>query len=374
MSRVSFVLTLFVVGVASTIPAIAQQEAASELYGFGVHAYHSNRHSEALDLFSQSITHSGQDPRVFYFRGLTQFAMGNPEAAGDDFKAGAQLEYLGSNRKYNIGVALERVQGVARLEIEGVRRSTKIAMISKKRQMDQIKYNQIKKQEQGVILDTENPPQVPNLPDTIAADPNDPFSKGEEEASSSPAAGAPTPAPVTADPFAAPAPAKPAAEADPFGTPAPPKPAAEADPFGTPAPPKPAAEADPFGTPAPPKPAAEADPFGTPAPAKPAAEADPFGTPAPAKPAAEADPFGTPAPAKPAAEADPFATPGAAAANTAPPSAGAGKSQGALGGLFRSFGGLAPKVPSLPAFPGLDGGDPAEMTEEAFPVQPGGTP
>ncbi len=40
MSRYLLSLSLFVVGLLNTIPASAQEDSASELYGYGVHGYH----------------------------------------------------------------------------------------------------------------------------------------------------------------------------------------------------------------------------------------------------------------------------------------------------------------------------------------------
>ena len=56
-----------------------------------------------------------KDPRVFYFRGLTYLKLGRPQDAAMDFRKGAELESKDINRFYNVGKALERVQGSARV-------------------------------------------------------------------------------------------------------------------------------------------------------------------------------------------------------------------------------------------------------------------
>jgi hypothetical protein len=171
---------LFALGLVNTIPAVAQDDLAAELYGYGVHAYHAKQPKEAFELLNSSIEQSKKDPRAFFFRGLVQHSLGRPDEATADFKTGAELEVMGSDRNYNVSFALERVQGSVRLEIEKFRRTARLELRSKKLAVDKIKYRQFQKDERDALLDNSRKPATPNLPDVATDDPNDPFAgKGD---------------------------------------------------------------------------------------------------------------------------------------------------------------------------------------------------
>ena len=70
----------------------AQDALLNDLYGLGVHAYYSNDYFRAHELLTSAVEQGSQDPRVFYFRGLTYQMLGRPDEARDDFRQGAQLE------------------------------------------------------------------------------------------------------------------------------------------------------------------------------------------------------------------------------------------------------------------------------------------
>jgi hypothetical protein len=312
MSRVRISLTLFALGLVNTIPAVAQDDLAAELYGQGVHAYHAKQPKEAFELLNSSIEQSKKDPRAYFFRGLAQHSLGRPDEATADFKTAAELEVMGSDRKYNISFALERVQGSVRLEIERLRRTARLELRAKKLQIDKIKYKQFQDAESDALLDKTRKPVVPNLPDVAADDPNDPFSGAE-----------------TADDVVVTAPADPAKPADPFSDP-------DDKPADTTVKPN-----DPFAIPAD-KPADTTKPN------------DPFALPggeltAPVKPADPGDPFALPT-------NDPPRTPGAGA-----------PAGGALSGIFRAFGRLIPSTPSF-------GGEAEMEFSEDFPDELKGLP
>ncbi|MCA9153165.1 MAG: hypothetical protein KDA38_00195 [Planctomycetales bacterium] len=246
----------------------AQDALLNDLYGLGVHAYYSNDYFRAHELLTSAVEQGSQDPRVFYFRGLTYQMLGRPDEARDDFRQGAQLE-LTTISPVPIGHSLQRVQGSTRLMLEGYRREAKLAARSQQMAVERARYEELERNESDMRRDpnARNLP-VPNLPAANVPDELAPFPGAGNE---------PVPVPAT-PPATTPAPAP---ASDPFGSPAP-----GADPFGSPAP---APAADPFGTPAT-EPAAEPDPFGAPAPA-PATEPDPFGAPMPVAPAGDSDPF-----------------------------------------------------------------------------------
>ncbi|MDG2014728.1 MAG: hypothetical protein P8J33_14570, partial [Pirellulaceae bacterium] len=75
--------------------------------------------------FGQAIEQGSTDPRIYYFRGLTMAASGDMESANNDYMAGALIEVSPQNRHFDVGVALERVQGKARMQIERARREAR---------------------------------------------------------------------------------------------------------------------------------------------------------------------------------------------------------------------------------------------------------
>ena len=104
------------------------QDALVELYGHGVHAYFSGNLEAAEQAFNQAIDSGSQDPRVYYFRGLTQTRRGGFGAGQGDFQTGAELEAT-SKRSVpsdQISKSLTRIQGVARIELEKARASARL--------------------------------------------------------------------------------------------------------------------------------------------------------------------------------------------------------------------------------------------------------
>jgi hypothetical protein len=344
------------------VPLAAQDPVLSEMYGSGVHAYFSQDFNQAYQDFTGAVDAGTTDPRCYYFRGLTFLQLGREDEARMDFEQAAQLEAHDVNQFYNVGRALERIQGSTRLMVEQYRALARVEAMKEAEKLRQERYGKLREAE-GRVLEAQAkaaPAEVPAPPppstvtgpfgleatpstsigpDTVPAQP------AKEPAAAQPAA-APA-APAQEDPFLV-APVAPAARAGmappPAAQPAPAQPAA-----AEPAPAQPAAEPaaavppdasasnifgalgkavgkavgaeaikeaipgapvsdNPFGAPAP-APAQPAAPAGNPFGAMPPAGAEP-GAPAGAQPAAPADnPFGAPAPApaQPAAPGgDPF--------------------------------------------------------------------
>jgi hypothetical protein len=246
-----------------SITATAQDGVLAELYGSGVHAYFGNDYAKAYDLLSRAINGGLNDPRAYYFRGLTNIATGRPHEAQADFQAGAQIEALGVFGPA-IGRSLVRVQGSQRMQLEQIRQQARLENQAEMAARAQRRYSEVQQAEAQVLREPPRPRPAPVIPGrrpapVIAADAPSPF------ADDAMATGQPTVQSRDAledaniDPFAddgaAPAARPPAAapetDADPFGG------APQTDPFGG------APDADPFGS-AP----ADGDPFG----------GDPFGS------------------------------------------------------------------------------------------------
>jgi tetratricopeptide (TPR) repeat protein len=316
----------------------------AQLYGNGVHAYFARDYGQAFELLTSAIEQGDQDPRCYYFRGLTCSKLGSMDQAAADYKRGAELETASDDVFYGVSEALERVQGVDRLTLEEYRRSARVAAHQRALERKRLRYEQLRRAEEEVLRDLSRPAptDVPQLPKNTPPDLTDPFSGAEKPAL---AEGEPK---KTALPK--PAGAKASEELDPFRSLAKP-------PEG-----KPAASAAP-GAPAKP---VEINPFG-PA-AKPAEPPKSGAAGAPAKPA-ETDVFG--APIKPAE----------------PPKAAAPADKSAAGSILRALGramsgaGAPKKVESSPA--DLPGGLPAvnpfgqqapEGAKKTGPVDPFATP
>ena len=63
----------------SSVPLMAQDAVLGQIYGNGVHAYFGQDYLKAHQLFTSAIEGHSQDPRCFYFRGLTLLKLGRPQ-------------------------------------------------------------------------------------------------------------------------------------------------------------------------------------------------------------------------------------------------------------------------------------------------------
>ncbi len=98
-----------------------QGDYTRELYGNGVHAFNAGRLSQASQHLEAAIAQGSQDPRVYYFLGLTKLKSGDALGAESDFNKAATFEFQGRGT-YDVGMALSRVQGQSRMRLENVHR------------------------------------------------------------------------------------------------------------------------------------------------------------------------------------------------------------------------------------------------------------
>lgn len=213
-------------GFASSVSA---QDILEQYYGRGVHAYFAGNVQLAEEHFNDVVNAGSQDPRVYYFRGLSQIQSqgGMIDAGMADFEQAAQREVAGK-RSGDVAKALSRIQGPTRLAIENARAKARLA--AKSQQFETIKNKFEQPGAAGAAVMPRTPDAaVPAIPNN-ASNANDPFASGAGmtggEATPMPAAGEAPPA-NSLSPFENPAgePAMPApANANPFGddpTPAP---------------------------------------------------------------------------------------------------------------------------------------------------------
>jgi len=198
------------------------QTAMDETYGIGVHSYYSGNLTQADQIFNQLVDSGSQDPRVYYFRGVTQSRLTRDAAGKADFEKGADLEMQGK-RAVDVGRALQRIQGRVRTEIEKARSAARLTYATKKMLLEKTRIEKL-------------PAGSGVMPaDPFADDPNptkgSPQDMPKDTVPAAPSADSPATEPAEDDPFAAPGKDAP----DPFG--APPAddgkpPATDADPFG----------------------------------------------------------------------------------------------------------------------------------------------
>jgi len=307
-----------------------QDVVLGQMYGQGVHAFFAGDYLEAHRLFTAAIEAGSKDPRVFYYRGLCLINLQRPEQAPADFQRGAELESSEEGRIYNVGRALERVQGHTRLELEKYRVKARMARLSEERRVQQLRFEQLRGQ-QGVIgQQGQTRPKLPAepLPKPIEPGELDPFSAPKTKPQQPP--------PPGDKPVESPAELQP-----PVAEPEPPQPQPSEPPTMPEQPPaKPEPQPEPAVEPVPPKEV----------PGKPAV-IDPFEVPSQPQPPKPAEP--EPGQTEPAMPSQPGAEPGAS-----PPGAGGASVLGALRrGIIRAAagdqlgGGVAPEAQPAPLFP-----------------------
>jgi hypothetical protein len=159
-------------------PALAQQDAMTELYGQGVHHYFAGDYANAELLLNQVLSSGSKDPRVHYFLGLCKVMQGGGTLAGlADFEAGATAE-ANSRNSYQIGQALQRVQGPVRAEIEKARVNARAVARQQQLQQQRARMESAPAPAPGIVPSAPVQPTAPAMPTTpvtpIAPD-DDPF-------------------------------------------------------------------------------------------------------------------------------------------------------------------------------------------------------
>ena len=271
-------IVVLVGGLASlgAVSLFAQEAVLGQEYGAGVHAFFAGDYAGAYEQLSAAIQGGSKDPRPFYFRGLACLNLGRGPDAAIDFRKGAELESGDVNRFYDVGKALERVQGEARTELEKYRVAARMAALEAAERLRKARYEAIQREESRVLREQAQkapppgeeiapPPTANDEEDDIFAVPGE-KSKHEKKAAKAGKAGKKSAKAAPTDD----------SEEDPFATE--PKPEKKATPE------KPADKAKKAVEK---KPAAEEDPFAEPkSPAKPA-DKKPAAKPDDSKPAAK---------------------------------------------------------------------------------------
>jgi tetratricopeptide (TPR) repeat protein len=129
----------------------AQEPVLLQLYDKGVHEYFSGDYTKAFEQLTAAIAAGSRDPRVFYFRGLAYLKFGRTSEAKMDFQKGAELESRDVNKYYNVGRALERVQGSDRQLLETYRVQARMVAYEETEKIRKARYEALKREEARVL-------------------------------------------------------------------------------------------------------------------------------------------------------------------------------------------------------------------------------
>jgi tetratricopeptide (TPR) repeat protein len=144
---------LLVGGLASlwAVSAQAQEAVLGQIYGKGVQEYFSSDYAKAFERLTTAVDAGSRDPRVFYYRGLAYLKLGRTPEAEMDFRKGAELESKDYNKYYNVGRALERIQGPERQLLESYRVQARMAAYAEGEKIRKARYEALKREESRVL-------------------------------------------------------------------------------------------------------------------------------------------------------------------------------------------------------------------------------
>src|SRR5262249_35559113 len=97
---------------------LADDVLLGQIYGTGVHSFNQGDFVGAYNALSSAIKGGTNDPRAYYFRGLTYLKLGRDDEAKADFEKGAELEVADSANEFPVNRSLERIQGKPRQVLE----------------------------------------------------------------------------------------------------------------------------------------------------------------------------------------------------------------------------------------------------------------
>ncbi len=209
---------------ALAVTAHAEDAVLGYGYGCGVHAYFAGDYVRSFEELTAVIQRGTQDPRAYYFRGLACLKLGRPADAVLDFRQGAALETKDLGRYYNVGKALERVQGRARVELEKYRVLARMAALEEAERLRKARLEATRREEARVLREqaaaapAEVIPPPAEAAETAKEAEENPFDVPKDIAppteKETPATEKPVPQPVEEPPAAEPAAEEKPAEAE----------------------------------------------------------------------------------------------------------------------------------------------------------------
>lgn len=181
--------------------SFAQDAVLAHFYGKAVHRYFARDYAGAFEYLNKAIENGSNDPRCYYFRGLTYLNLGREEEAREDFQQGAKMEMLDTSQVVSVSKALERIQGRTRLMIEEYREDARLQAMVEMENVRRARYEELKREEARVL--DQSAPAV-GLPEPEEASPAAPTPVAPAAPEAAPPA-PPAPAPASAaddNPFA----------------------------------------------------------------------------------------------------------------------------------------------------------------------------
>ena len=137
---------------------MAQDPILAELYGSGVHHYFSGGYQQAIADLTEAVDGGTKDPRVYYFRALSWWRLGDTSKAQTDLTAGAKMESADVNQNYPVSKSLERVQGAGRLLLERFRVQARAEAYRREERRNLARYEAQRKAEAEVLRAAPIPP------------------------------------------------------------------------------------------------------------------------------------------------------------------------------------------------------------------------
>jgi tetratricopeptide (TPR) repeat protein len=103
-------------------------EHAPELYWAGYNLYRQRDYAEALRYFEAATRLADNDARYWYYRALSERALGDEDGARRSARRAGELHRQGKPRADVVGLALEQVQGPLRLWLREAGNSSDTAL------------------------------------------------------------------------------------------------------------------------------------------------------------------------------------------------------------------------------------------------------
>ncbi len=153
MSRLLWSL-LIVLGTVSVSHAQAKID-APRMFEQAMLLFNRGDYQTAYPYFSTLIYEKFPDPRAYYYRGLSAWRMGAHESAKDDFRMGAEVEMANPDALGMLAIQMYRIQGSARLALEGARNDARLAAYERR---EKERWQRFSGAPEGVPAPTPQPP------------------------------------------------------------------------------------------------------------------------------------------------------------------------------------------------------------------------
>jgi len=108
--------------VTAEIPVANDHVTAQLMFSSAFHAYWRADYSAAQKQLAEAVAADNQDARIWYYKGLTELALEQDQAAASSFGEAVKLHIAQPEQNAQVNKALERVQGDVRLQLHRAKR------------------------------------------------------------------------------------------------------------------------------------------------------------------------------------------------------------------------------------------------------------